>query len=466
MEKLTTDIKLSFRQRLDYGVCEFGYNAIYYWVSAFMTIFYTDIVGVSLAAVSALTLFVRIFDAINDPIIGSMADRTRSKWGRYKPWIAIGGPVLAVLVVLLFSAQPGWPDHIKVIYMWVIYILVTVASTCTNMPFGALNGVLTSNSNERNKLAGLRMVIGNLGMNFTGIVAIPLVLLFGGAAAGGGQSAQGYFWAVFLIAVISIPFMLWTATKVKEVIKPAPSQRKIPLKKQFAAFFKNKYAVITALSFLVCGFYSYGRMTMMTYYFTYVSNNAGLMSITGFIGIGTGIIGSGFLTPIMYNKLKLKGVRNKGFAIFVSYMISAVLSIPMFFTSANGIVFWIFYALSSIFSSAGIGIAYGLIGDCADYGEYKQDVRVDGFLASFISLMMKAGGAIGPAVLLLWIDNLGYVANTVQNAGVLGALNFSITLLPAILMAVTAIMFLFYNLNEKRQMEIRAELDQRHLERQ
>ena len=190
MEKLTTDIKLSFRQRLDYGVCEFGYNAIYYWVSAFMTIFYTDIVGVSLAAVSALTLFVRIFDAINDPIIGSMADRTRSKWGRYKPWIAIGGPILAVLVVLLFSAQPGWPDHIKVIYMWVIYILVTVASTCTNMPFGALNGVLTSNSNERNKLAGLRMVIGNLGMNFTGIVAIPLVLLFGGAAAGGGQSTR------------------------------------------------------------------------------------------------------------------------------------------------------------------------------------------------------------------------------------------------------------------------------------
>ena len=462
--KVFTDVKLTFGQRLNYALCEFGYNAIYYWVSSFMLIYYTDIIGVSLGAVSMLTMFVRIFDAVNDPIIGSFADRTRSKWGRYRPWIAICGPILAVTTVLLFAAQPGWSDTTKIVYMWIVYIVVTLASTGTNMPFAALNGVITSDSSERNKLGGLRMVFGNLGMNFTGVIAIPLIVTF--SAAGGAQTSKGYFFAVLLCAIIGVPFMLWTATKVREVIQPSKNEVKIPLTKQFAAFFKNKYAIITALSFIVCGFYSYGRMGMMTYYFTYVSNNPGLISLTGGIGIVTGIIGSGFLTAWTYDKIRLRGVRNKGFAIFIDYMISAVLSVPMFFLSANEVPFWIFYAASSIFSSAGIGIAYGLIGDCTDYGEYKQNVRVDGFIAAFNSLMMKVGGAIGPAVLLIWIEGLGYVANTAQNPEVLGALNFSITLLPAIALVIIAILFLFYNLDEKRHAQIKAELDKRRAENQ
>ena len=101
-----TKVKLDFRERINFSISEFGYNSIYIWITAFMAIFFTDYIGVAATSVSLLMLVVRIFDAINDPIIGSLADRTRSKWGRYRPWVAIGGIVMSLLIILLFAAQP------------------------------------------------------------------------------------------------------------------------------------------------------------------------------------------------------------------------------------------------------------------------------------------------------------------------------------------------------------------------
>jgi sugar (glycoside-pentoside-hexuronide) transporter len=455
-EHYSTNIKLSLKQRFDYAFSEFGYNAIYFWVSAFMIIYYTDVIGVSAAAVSLLTLVVRVFDAFNDPFIGSLADRSNSKWGKYKPWVAIGATFMSILVVLLFMANPNWSNGGKLAYMWIVYVLLTVASTCCNMPFGALNGVLTSDSNERNKIAGLRMVFANAGGQFASIVAVPLIILIAGTSTG-SAAAPGYFGAVLICVILGLPTLIYSSVKVKEVVKQPPAQKKIPLGKQFACFFKNRYALCSAMGFFMTGFTAYGRMAMLMYYFTYFANNPALMTVVGFLGLGAGLIGCGFLTPFFY-----KLFRHKGKAMILGYALGAIFAVPLFFLTPTNIFFWICMFLSQLFQSAAGGISYGIVGDAVDYGEYKTGVRVDGFLASFCSLMLKAGGAVGPAIMLAVINGLGYVPNETQNPAVLTALRASISLVVTACCLLAVIVFAFYNMDEKKHAEIRAEIDRRH----
>lgn len=456
----TSNVKLTFGERVNYAVSEFGYNAIYLWISAFMAIFFTDFIGVSAASVSLLLLLVRIFDAINDPIIGSVADRTRSKWGRYRPWVAIGGIIMSLLIVLLFAAQPTWSMPVKVAWMWIVYILITVASTCCNMPYGALNGVITSDSEERTKLSGVRMVFGNIGANFTSVAAASMILFFSGTG-GTENTAQGYFWAVLITVILGLPTIVWSAAKSKERVQPPPEQMesgaKIPFKTQMQCLIGNKYALVCLFGQFLFGFLIYGRMTIMVYYFTYFVGDFSLYSITGIVGIITAIIGSGFLGPWLYKILK-----HKGRALFVGFGLTGLFFLPMFWFSPKGIAFWVFYALSNLFNTAASGLRYSCDGDNADYAEYKFGVRVDGFLASFVSLMLKAGGAVGPAILLAWLDGLGYTPNVAQNGAVLNALNLSMSVIPCVMCVAVALAFLFvYDLDSNKHTQIIKELEQR-----
>ena len=454
----SSNVMPSLGERISYGVADFGYASAYMWVSSFMTIFFTDYVGVPAASVSALLLVVRIFDAINDPIIGSIADRTKSKYGRYRPWIAVGGTVMCLMIALMFAVQPTWPMGVKIAWMWIVYIMVTVAATCYAMPFNALGGVITSNDAGRVKLSNTRMVCSSLGSNFTNLIAATLILLLSGTNRT-SNTAQGYFGAAVCSVVISLPFILWSAVKSKERVQPPPQQMekksKISLGLQMKCLLGNKYALGCMFGQFVAGFYTYGRYTIMAYYFTYYEGDFNLYSITGIIGLFTGIAGSGLLGPWLY-----KVIQHKGRAVGTAFGLSGILSIPIFWISAKGVLFWVFYAVSTALGTAAFGLRYGCDGDNADYAEYKYGIRVDGFLSAFISMMLKAGGAVGPAVLLVWLDSLGYVANQAQNASVLNALNMGISFIPAVLLLLVALNFLiFYDMDSKKHAEIVKELE-------
>lgn len=456
----TSDVLPSFGERLSYGIGDFGYASVYMWVSSFMTIFFTDYIGVPAVSVSALLLAVRIFDAVNDPIIGAIADRSRSKYGRYRPWVAVGGSVMCVLIVLMFAVQPTWPMSVKTAWMWITYILVTVAATCYGMPFNALGGVITSNDTGRINLSNTRMVCSSLGSNFTNLTATTIILLFSGTNQS-AATAQGYFGAVLCSAALSIPVILWSAARSKERVQPVPQTAeksgKVSLGLQMKCLLGNKYALGCLFGQFVAGFYTYGRYTLMAYYFTYYEGDFKLYSITGMIGLFTGVIGSGVLGPGLY-----KLIRHKGRAVAAAFGLSGLLSIPMFWLSAKGILFWVFYAVSTALGTAAFGLRFGCDGDNADYAEYKYGIRADGFLSAFISMMLKAGGALGPAVLLIWLDKLGYVANQPQSTTVLNALNMGMSFIPGGLLLLVALNFLiFYDMDSKKHAEILAELERR-----
>lgn len=455
---VTSRVKLTIGERINYAVAEFGYNSIYVWISTFMVIFCTDVLGISPVSVSLLLLLVRIFDAINDPIIGSIADRTKSKWGRYKPWVAIGATVMSLLIIVLFAAQPGWSNGVKTAYVWIVYTLITVASTACNMPYGALNGVITSDTEERTKLSGMRMVFVNIGGNFTPLIAPALMLFFAGGVE---NSAKGYLFAVIFSVALGLPTLIWSAVKSKERVQPPPEQmeagNKIPFKTQIKTLTGNKYAIVSMVGQFMNGFLAYGRMAIMAYYFTYVSEDFSLLARTGIIGIIAGVLGSGWLCPFIYKML-----RHKGRAVGISFLIAGLFYAPMFFLNAHGVAFWVFYFLSALFGGAAGALRYSCDGDNADYAEYKYGVRVDGFLSSFISLMLKFGGAVGPAVLMAWIGKLGYIANQPQNDAVRNALNLSMSIVPAVLAVVAAAaFFIFHDMDEKKHKEIVDELERR-----
>ena len=176
-EDLST-FRLTPRKRFYYALGDFGYNFMYYWLSTYLMIYYTDTIGIPAAAVSVMMLVIRIFDAVNDPIIGSLADRTNSRWGRYRPWFLLGSIAMATFIVLIFAADPKWSYTMRILWMWIIYILLTIASTCSNMPYGALNGCITPDSEDRAKVSALRMMFANTSSMVTVIIAVPLIRYF------------------------------------------------------------------------------------------------------------------------------------------------------------------------------------------------------------------------------------------------------------------------------------------------
>lgn len=452
-------VKLSFKQRVDYAIGDFGYNFIYVWISSMMAIFLTDQMGIAAAAVSALTLLVRIFDAVNDPLIGSIADRCTDKGkGKYKPWVRWGGLAMSIAILALFAMQPGWSMRVKIAYMWVIYILITVLSTCCNMPYGALNGVLTADSGERNKISGLRMVFSNGGSAVTGLIAVPLIVFFSGAGDGVTQNGRGYFFAVLICIVLGLPTIFWSSYKTEEVVKPPKTQTKIPLGLQFKAFFGNKYAVLVMLSFFMIGFCVYGKMAIMIYYLTYLVGDAGLYSFVNFLGLVGAVVGAGFVGNWIYGKLK-----HKGWTLAVCYGFGGIFAGLGYFLAPGGTVWMISYTISQVMYCAGIGVAYGMVGDATDMGEHISGVRVDGFVSSFVSLMMKAGGAAGPAILVAWMGSAGYIANAVQNANVLKIMNIGVNMIPCICCLCIVVFGLCFDLPQKKHEEILAELAKRRI---
>ena len=150
--------KVPLISKIAYGFGDVGCNFSWMFVSNFLMIFYTDVFGISMAAVSALMLFSRFWDAINDPIVGGLTDKTKTRWGRYRPWLLVAAPITAVLLMLTFWAHPDWPDTAKVIYMIITYCLLVLGYTCVNIPYGTLCGAMTQDIDERAKINTSRSV--------------------------------------------------------------------------------------------------------------------------------------------------------------------------------------------------------------------------------------------------------------------------------------------------------------------
>lgn len=449
---------LSFKEKAAYGLGDFASSMFWKLFSIFLLFFYTDVFGITAAAVGTMFLVTRIWDAANDPLMGILCDRTNSKYGKFRPYLLYGALPFAIVGMLTFST-PDLSANGKLIYAYVTYTLMMMAYTAINVPYASLMGVMTNNTSERTSLASYRFIGAFSGGLFVTSTANYLVEYFGGAG-----SASGYQWTVGIYAGLAAILFVATFAGTKERLKP--TIKKPELKEDLKDIAKNgPWFIMLGAAISVLIFNSL-RDGSILYYFkyyiqdqtvsifgnTYELSQGALSSAYLSIWLGTNIIGVLLAKPISSRIGKKK-------TFLLSAILSAILSFVIFFIQPDqlGLLF---------FSNVLIGISAGIVlpliwamyADISDYSEWKTGRRATGLIFSSSSMSQKFGWTIGGAISGWLLAVFGFEANVAQTDDALLGIRLMISVIAGLGALLAAGFMFFYKLDEETMKGIEAEL--------
>ncbi len=437
-----------------YGFGDLASQFVWSFVGSYLTLFYTDIVGLAPGIVSAIMLGARIWDAVNDPMMGAIAERTRSRWGRFRPYIAFGCPILAIFGVLTFTNPFGGSSTAGVIWAAATYIIAGMVYTLTNIPYSSLAGVMTEDANQRNMINTSRNIGMNAGMVIVNACSPILALKFSGASAE-VANGNGYMMTALVYGIISIPLFLLVFVTSREHVQPVGEPEKFSLIDTFKNLVQNKYLMIVTLVMTLQMTAFMGRIAVCAFWVIYCLGSFTMISLIMTMPTLLAVIGSLFV-PAAAKKF---GKRN---VLMYSMLIQAVGLLIMYFAPfdnmkmvlAGNFVFGIF--------NVGFPMTLSMVADSVDYMELKSGVRTDGTAYAVYGLATKLGNAIGGSVGILLLAAFGYVAGAEQTAEAMGGINTVVNLIPAILFVLAAAACLLWRMSDKDADDIRAQLHEKH----
>lgn len=487
--------KLSVREKLGYSLGDASANFVFQILMFFSFTFYVDVFGMTAAAAGSMFLIGRLFDAITDPAMGIIADRTNTRWGKFRPWLVWSAGPFAFLFWLAFTT-PDFGAEAKTTYAFVMYFLLMAIYTVNNVPYCALNGVMTGDVNERTSLSTYRfvaaMVAGLVVQGFTW----PLV-----AKLGNGDDARGWSLTIAIFAGVAFVFFFITFFSVKERVKPDPSQP-TSIQNDIADCFTNKSWVLlfaaTLIIFVVLAMRG-GAMTLFTQYYVdqealhaFIANfgvvvepNSQMsiwqkgLNIFGFIvneersnvhNVGFGLFGmicNGVTIVGVVASKPLSSMVGKRLVFSGSMLATACATAWLFFLPADNVGLQFFQGLVwSACYGPSIPLLWSMIADAADFSEWKTGRRATGFAYAGIVFALKAGlglgGFIGAWVLGLYGFQGG--GSEVSSNALLG-IRVTAGLIPAGLFLVAAGIMFFYPISKKLNLRIADELAQRRASR-
>jgi sugar (glycoside-pentoside-hexuronide) transporter len=430
---------------------QFANNMSWAMVGTFLALFYTDVVGLTPAAVATIFLIAKIWDGINDPMMGAIMERTHTRWGRFRPYILWGAIALSIFNVLAFTV-PGFGPSGKFVYAFITYVGLTMAFTMLNVPFCAMPMVMTRDPEKMNKLNAAN----NFGMCVAVVIlnsfTLPLVKLMGG-----GVDRNGYQRTVILYSIVALIVIIPFVVMVKENITTRREDQ-CTIKEGIIGIITNRNLVLylTYWFFFIGGMM--GRTAVGVYFYINNVQNFPLIPVFMMMQMGIGIL----VMPIGPTIVRKIGRKNN---LLLGASFSVIAMGMMFFGPHKNIpylfVAHVIYGLGMIGSVSGAGMLI----DAIDEQDMKRGVRPDGMAYSLNTLVNKIGTAIIVALFMLILGAYGYIGGGEVTSRVRTGINIVANLGPMLCYAISIVPILFYNLNEEKMIGIKAKLAERNASR-
>lgn len=443
---------LSIREKVGYGLGDMASNFYQGFFGIFLLIYYVDVYGISPAAAGTMFLVTRLLDAVTDPAMGLISDRTSTRWGKYRPyllWIAIPYALLGYLLFL----GPELSETGKIVFVYASYSLVMLAYTAINVPYSALLAVIHPQSKEREKATQWRFIFASLGTIVVGAIAKPLV-----DTLGGGDELLGYRVTITLFAVLSVVLFWAVFALTRERI--APRREGGSVARDFGVLFRNVSWVVLAVSGILIVIGLIARISSAAFYLKYYvpsGEAAGLwwMDRTSLL-ITLGFVGQLFGAMLVPTFLKVFDKRS--LMISMCALNAAVLT-GCYFVPPNNYWFITGFHIASIFTfGVMITLLFAMYTDCAEYGEWKSGVNSAGLTVSASMFSLKSGSAIGIALPAFILAGFGFTANEVQTPEAITGIRLMFNIVPALFFGAAGLLIVFYKLNGETVKMIEREL--------
>lgn len=455
--------KSKLSEKIGYGFGDMSSSMFWKIFSYYLPFFYSNIFGLSLVDAGVLVLITRVWDAISDPMMGVISDRTNTKWGKYRPYLLWVAPFFSICGILLFTT-PDLDYAGKLIWAYVTYILMMTVYTGINVPYGAMLGVMTDDTNEKTVFSSFRMFFAYGGSFISLFLWEPLCNLMGGY-----DTPKGWFWAMVMIAAACFVMFILCFMMTKEHLKTVST---VSVGNDFKALLSNKPWWLLIGAALCFNLFNTVRGATVAYFFQdIIGPNVSLVFFglmfafyAGlFLGIGevSNMVGVASCVPI-------SGKLGKKTTFILVKASLVVLSILFYFIPCTPAGYWtmlIFQILISILTGIMSPLVWSMYADVSDYAELKFKTASTGLIFSSSSMAQKFGGAIGGAAVLWLLDGFGYITDATQLAqGVaqpelaLSCLRWLMSFIPACVALLSMCVVWFYPLTTERINAINAEL--------
>ncbi len=456
-----TNSMIKFKEKIGYGFGDMASSMFWKLFGSYLMIFYTDVFGLSATVVGTMFLVTRIWDSAFDPIVGVIADRTHSRWGKFRPYLLYLAVPFAIIGVLTFMT-PDLEDTGKVIYAYFTYSLMMMVYSAINVPYASLLGVISSDPKERNILSTYRMTFAYIGSFIALLLFMPMVNYF----SEGYNAQRGWTMSVVVIALICAVLFYgcfaWTKERVKSI-----SQQQNLLKDDLKDLLNNRPWWILLGAGVAALVFNSIRDGATVYYFKYfiIEENYTTASFLGISFVLSGLylavgqaanIGGVILAAPISNRIGKRATYMWAMAI------ATIFSVLFYWLDRENILMiFVFQIIISVCAGSIFPLLWSMYADCADYSELKTGNRATGLIFSSSSMSQKFGWAIGSAITGWLLSYFGFQANMVQNQATLHGIKLFLSFLPAIGTVLSIIFISMYPLSEKKMEEITINLKQK-----
>jgi len=448
---------LKLQEKVAYGLGDFACSMFWKLFSMYLLFFYTDVFGISAAAVGTMLLVTRIWDSANDPIMGLIADRTVTKWGKFRPYLLFVAVPFAIVGVLTFTT-PDVSSNGKLLYAYVTYTLMMMVYTAVNVPYAALLGVMSEDTNERTSLASWRFIGGYSGGLFVAATANSLVEYF----SAGRTEASAYQLTIGIYAVLAAILLVFVFAGTKERLNPA-TQKTSTLADDLRDLAQNRPWFIMLGACIAVLIYSSIRDAAILYYFKYY---VGDQEVWYFGNVSQTVMSSVFMSSLLAASIlgvlitkPIAARIGKKNTFMLSGIVSAIFCTLFFFLQPTQII--VMFVVNAILGIAGgmiMPLIWAMYADVSDHSEWKTGRRATGLIFSSSSMSQKIGWTLGGAISAWLLAAFGFQANIEQSDGSLLGIRLMMSLISAVGALVSVAFMYFYPLDEKTMHEIEAEL--------